>query len=243
MESTPKPETPFGGATKRTVQRLLKLIICGELSPGEQIRQQEMARQFGVSRLPLREALNVLAEQGLLQHRPNQGYFVTKRAPGELAQIRRMLHLLESEIVLSIAWPDGATVRTLRAMNDAMRKLVDAADWSPWPRLNRDFHALVLGLSPHRLIREEIERLLTQADPFFSAKYEQVAARIKTVAEHERIIDALVARDRQALAAAMAQHRHSNAEGVSIALAEAMPGDGAHAELLGPRISGRPQDD
>jgi DNA-binding GntR family transcriptional regulator len=241
METSAVPKAKFGGATEQTVQRLLMMIICGELSPGEQVRQQEMAEQFGVSRVPLREALNVLAEQGLLQHRPNQGYFVTKRAPGELAQIRRMLHLLESEIVLSIAWPGEEVLHSLRAMNAQIRSLIDASDWSVLPRLNRDFHSIILELSPHRLIREEIQRLLTQADPFFAAKFERPAARAKTVDEHERIIDALAARDRTALADAMHLHRHSNAEGMSIALAEAMPGHASDG-LLGARLPGLDDD-
>src|SRR5437660_1315975 len=70
-------------AMKAALQVLKTMIVNGELSPGEQIRQEEMAEQLSVSRVPLREALNVLADQGLLFHRLHQGYFVTKRAPGE----------------------------------------------------------------------------------------------------------------------------------------------------------------
>ena len=67
---TPPLKPPIGGAVERALQRLLMMIMCGELSPGEQIRQQKMAGQFGISRVPLREALNVLAQQSLLVHRP-----------------------------------------------------------------------------------------------------------------------------------------------------------------------------
>ena len=100
--------------------------INGELNPGEQIRQEEMALKLAVSRVPLREALNVLADQGLLYHRPHQGYFVTKRDPGQYAQIRRMLHLLENELMATIAWPGPNDLDRLRDLNAQMQCCVDA---------------------------------------------------------------------------------------------------------------------
>ena len=106
---------------ERALQQLRAKVVSGALSPGEQIRQQEMAEELGVSRVPLREALNVLADQGMLVHRPNSGYFVAKRAPNELAQIRRILQLLENELIASMEWPNAACISTLRALNDQMR--------------------------------------------------------------------------------------------------------------------------
>jgi DNA-binding GntR family transcriptional regulator len=227
MESETPQKPQMGGASEHALQRLLMMIMCGELSPGEQIRQQEMAEQFGLSRVPLREALNVLAQQGLLVHRPNQGYFVAKRGPGELAQIRRMLHLLENEIIQALEWPGEEILAELRALNERMRATVGQDDWSPMPRLNREFHNLVLTLSPFQLIAEEIRRLFTLADPFFAAKFERPSARLKTVEEHELIIVALQNRDRDALTSAMQAHRYSNAEGLTQTMAG--PGKVAHA--------------
>jgi DNA-binding GntR family transcriptional regulator len=208
MEAQTSPPPRISGATERAMRQLLTLIMCGELAPGEQIRQQEMAEQSGVSRVPLREALNVLAQQGLLTHKRNQGYFVSKRSPSELAQLRRMLHLLENEVMQSIAWPDEAQMGRLRALNESMRALIQREDWSEMPPLNRDFHNQILKLSPHHLIVDEILRLYTLVDPFFGPKFEQPSARAKRVEEHELLIQALQARDRVALMAAVAAHRY-----------------------------------
>jgi DNA-binding GntR family transcriptional regulator len=195
------------------------MIMCGDLSPGEQIRQQEMAGQFGISRVPLREALNVLAQQSLLVHRPNQGYFVAKRGPGELAQIRRMLHLLENEVMRTLQWPTEGELAQLRAINDSIRAKLAQEDWSELMRLNRDFHNLILTLSPFQLITEEIRRLFTLADPFFGAKFERASARSLTVQEHDTIIAALACQDRSALMLAVEAHRYSNAEGLTQTIA------------------------
>jgi DNA-binding GntR family transcriptional regulator len=221
LDTPQKPQ--MGGATEMALQRLLMMIMCGELAPGEQIRQQEVAEQFGISRVPLREALNVLARQGLLLHKPNQGYFVAKRGPGELAQIRRMLHLLENEVMHSLEWPGPETLAQLRALNERMAATVGQEDWSDMPHLNREFHNLVLTLSPFQLIVDEIRRLFTLADPFFAAKFERPSARAKTVEEHDRIIAALQARNREGLMHAVEAHRYSNAEG----LTQTMAGQGA----------------
>ena len=136
----------IAGAMERVLQELKALIVSGGLSPGEQIRQQEMAEQLKVSRVPLREAMNVLADQGLLFHRPNQGYFVTKRAPGEHAQIRRMLHMLENELMMTIRWPDDSMLQTLRTLNDDMRQRVRDSS-----RFHRDLNLSTTNLIARRL--------------------------------------------------------------------------------------------
>src|SRR5882672_1526105 len=163
MNRMPQPAQEAKAQRARSMesalQRLRAKVVSSELMPGEQIRQQEMAEELGVSRVPLREALNLLADQGLLLHRPNSGYFVAKRAPNELAQIRRILQLLENELLVSIEWPDSTCIDELRDLNGQMRECVYAADWTPLVRLNREFHLKIYELSPSRLILDEVKRL------------------------------------------------------------------------------------
>ncbi len=184
-------------AMEQALDRLRALIVTGELSPGEQIRQQEMADQLGFSRVPLREALNVLADQGLLLHRPHQGYFVAKRAPSELAQIRRMLQLLEDEL-----------------LNQEMRKHAAAAEWTPLMRKNRDFHFKIFSLSPHRVILDEVHRLWVLGEPFIALRMSSPEARLRTVDEHDEILRTLEKRDRKLLVSAMEKHRASTSTGL-----------------------------
>ena len=203
-------------AMERALQHLRAKVISGALMPGEQIRQQEMAEELGVSRVPLREALNLLADQGLLLHRPNSGYFVAKREAGELAQISRILQLLENELLGSIAWPNEQCIDTLRHLNDEMRVCATAIDWTPLVRLNREFHLRIYDLSPYRLILDEVKRLWTLADPFIATKMADAAARIRTVEEHDRLVDCLVRRDRALTLDAMETHRASTASGLTL---------------------------
>lgn len=203
----PGAATRDGGSVDRVLRELRSRIGRGLLSPGEQIRQEEMAEELGVSRVPLREALNILADQGLLAHRRNQGYFIAKRVPEELFQIHRMLELLERELMKAIDWPSHAQIAQLRDLNRQMAEFVDRPDWTEMIALNRAFHFIIFGLSSHKLILREVERLWTMTDVHISWKLSLPESRRRTILEHDRIVDALVSQDRKAAAAALDIHR------------------------------------
>lgn len=209
LASPRKPKT-----VELAIQQIRSKIVSGDLHPGEQIRQNEMADELGVSRMPLREALNVLAEQGLLMHRPNAGYFVAKRAPNELAQIRRILQLLETELLGSIDWPDGQCIDELRELNRQMAACVHTDDWTPLIRLNREFHLKIYSLSPSKLILAEVKRLWALADIFISTKMADTQARSRTVEEHERLIECLALRNMDRCQEVMELHRASTSRGL-----------------------------
>jgi DNA-binding GntR family transcriptional regulator len=196
-------------------KQLRAKVVSGALTPGEQIRQQEMAEELGVSRVPLREALNLLADQGLLIHRPNSGYFVAKRAPNELAQLSRILQLLENELLASAEWPEAEGVEHLKELNEQMRQCATAPDWTPLVRLNREFHLEIYSRSPYKLILEEVKRLWTLADSFIATKMSDTAARVRTVGEHDDLIASLIKRDRALTLATMEAHRASTPSGLS----------------------------
>ena len=206
------------GAMGRALSQIKDMIVNGELNPGEQIRQEEMALKLAVSRVPLREALNVLADQGLLYHRPHQGYFVTKRDPGQYAQIRRMLHLLENELMATIAWPGPEDLQRLNDLNAQMQRCVDAADTQQLIDLNQKFHFAIFGLSPNRLIMDEVARLWALIEPGMWDKFDTHQQRIQTLLEHERLIQTLAEQDRAACVAQMEQHRYSPEDGMPIEL-------------------------
>ena len=205
---TPKEREPRGAAMA-AVETLRSMLIDGTLGSGEQIRQDEMAEMLSVSRVPLREALTVLAGEGLLQHRLNAGYFVPKRTPSEVRQLWRMLTLLEDELLLTMSWPDAPLISELEQLNEEMRDAVEAEDWSRLLRLNRDFHFCMFGLSSERLILAGVQRLWTLASSVTALKVSHADAAVRTVIEHEAIIDALKKRDREQCIARMVAHRVS----------------------------------
>lgn len=199
--------TRDGVAVTDAVEALRYRVVSGALSPGEQIRQEEAADILGVSRAPVREALRVLADQGLLEHRTHVGYFVKKRTASELQQIYLMLDFLERKVMESIEEPSGDVVDRLVGLNREMADHVDAEDWSPMIDLNRRFHFEIFRLSPLNVVIEELERLWTIAASYIAQKYSTREMRQRTVDEHDDLIAALSPLDLALADKVLAQHR------------------------------------
>jgi DNA-binding GntR family transcriptional regulator len=199
--------TKDGAAVMRAVAELRYRIVTGELGGGEQLRQERMAELLNMSRVPVREALRVLADQGLLEHRVHTGYFVRKRPADELRQIYVMLAFLEGQVLADIAPADSATVERMRAINAEMATYVESADWGPMVDLNRRFHFEIFRLTGQNVMLAELERLWTIAAPYIAQKYAIVEMREQAIAEHERMIEALASGDRVELLRQFDEHR------------------------------------
>ena len=101
----PGPEAPMTalksdpiGRTALAVEianRLRQMILEGQLQPGEKINEKALTEQFGVSRTPLREALKVLAAEGLLDLIPHRGAVITRQSEAELSEVFCVLAALE----------------------------------------------------------------------------------------------------------------------------------------------------
>jgi DNA-binding GntR family transcriptional regulator len=207
------------GATRRVLEALRKRVLRGDLLPGEQLRQEQLALELDVSRVPVREALMILANQGLLTHHPNQGFVVTKRSADELAQVHRLLDILENELLNSFQWPDRTTLMRLKNVNTKMARLVDAADWTEVVPLNHEFHKILWALSSSTLIADEVERVWGLADAYIAEGYRSPANRASAVADHDRIIAAIQDRDIERLHAEHHAHRESTHTHVTQTLA------------------------
>jgi DNA-binding GntR family transcriptional regulator len=214
----PRPLVRDGAAVERAVALLRAKIMNGELSPGEQLRQEEMARELGLSRAPVREALHVLAQQGLLQHRPRSGHFVTKRKTHELAQVCLMLEFLEDEIMKTISWPSDDVLDELDRINNEIERRAFDHDLPAITELNYSFHFTIFRLSPQNMILDELERLWVIATPYIAAKLTSPDARLRTVKEHRRIVKALRSRRRAQVIEELARHRYQRTELQSVSL-------------------------
>jgi DNA-binding GntR family transcriptional regulator len=215
--------TRDGASVDRTVADLRGRILRGELNPGEQLRQEHLADAVGVSRIPLREALRALAVQGLLEHRPHQGYFVVKRTHAELEDLDWMQSILERELMQTIEWPGHELLTQLRDMNVQMRRLADTEHWLPLLPLNRHFHLSTFALSPRKLVLQEVERLWLLAEPYQAMSLADPDVRRRTVHQHDAILDALADHDRAAAVRALDNHRASTHQGVARLLLPSSP--------------------
>jgi DNA-binding GntR family transcriptional regulator len=190
------------------VATLRRQVLHCRLMPGQQIRQDEMAAALGVSRVPLREALRVLAGEGLLVHRPNQGYFVAKLRAEQFEEIVCLLDFLETELIRTMRWPTDEEIAHLRSLNAQVLEASQSADLATVTDLNRRLHFTIFRLSPRELLLAETERFWVLAQPY---RLLHVASSDigRSARQHEELIDALAARDRALCLRVTSDHRRS----------------------------------
>jgi len=186
-------------ASSRVAAMMRDAIIKGELLPGEQVRQQEWAEKAQVSRPPIREALEVLTSEGLLEHSPNRGYFVARISLHEMRQLYLMRRLLEKETAATAAWPSEAKIAELAELADRARAADARPDRAEHMELVEKFLLSVHRLSPDQLIVQAVVDLwartsVYRALSFTAVKISQIDDGILTA-----VLKALRENDRTAL--------------------------------------------
>jgi DNA-binding GntR family transcriptional regulator len=187
---------------------LRQLILEGQLAPGSVISQVELASALGVSRTPLREAMRMLQEEGLIEAEPNRRARVTRFDPRELDVVYGCRIMLETlAVVLSANVVDDTVMEALEVQLAAMREVAAAGGATlDWQRQHRAFHALLVGGAPDQLVRtigaygDRAERywlMLTRAEP---------AVHSMRDAEHAAILEAFRERDGAEAARRLARH-------------------------------------
>ncbi|MEU3614594.1 GntR family transcriptional regulator [Streptomyces sp. NPDC006872] len=202
--AVPKLERP-GPLRDRVYEALLELITTRALQPGQHLVESELATHLGVSRQPVREALQRLNTEGWVDLRPAQGAFVHEPTEDEADQLLTVRTLLEAEAArLAAAHADKAGIEALdeivaQGMMAVARDDVDAA-----VALNARFHAKVIELAGNAVLAE----LASQVDRRVRWYYTPVARQRghQSWIEHRDLIAAIVAHDEQLATQLMREH-------------------------------------
>lgn len=194
-------------AASRVVEEIEHLIISGELLPGQQIRQEDMAVRLGVSRLPIREGLRQLTAEGLVRHVHNVGYTVARLEQSEFDQIYLMRAALEREVLATLPVFDDKALREIRDCADRVEAAGARGDYLDMRLENQAFHFAMFDRSPLNLVVGELRRLWTLAMPYHAVYLYDPNGRARVVREHEKMIEALSMGDNQRLAQLMDEHR------------------------------------
>jgi DNA-binding GntR family transcriptional regulator len=136
-------------------EALVELVIAGRLSPGEHLVETELARQLGVSRQPVREALHRLEAEGWVDLRPNQGAFVHVPTDSEVDQLLDVRELLEVQTArLAAQAVTRAQVTRLRALCREGEAAVASGDTEGFVSLNNSFHAALAEIAGNAVLAE-----------------------------------------------------------------------------------------
>ncbi|NEY31290.1 FCD domain-containing protein [Streptomyces sp. PRKS01-65] len=202
--AVPRLERP-GPLRDRVYEALLELITTRALRPGQHLVESELAGHLGVSRQPVREALQRLNTEGWVDLRPAQGAFVHEPTEEEADQLLTVRTLLEAEAArLAAAGADDAGIAGLEELCAAGERAVAADDVDGAVALNARFHAKVMELAGNAVLAE----LAQQVDRRVRWYYTPIARRRgrQSWIEHRELIAAIADRDEQRATRLMREH-------------------------------------
>lgn len=192
---------------ERIAEEIEELILSGGYEDGARLNEAALAERFGVSRTPIREAIQRIALSGLVELLPRRGAFV--RQPGAVALVEMFEVMAELEAFCArLAAPlatDEALARLARA-NAACTGAVEAGDADAYYRANERFHHLLYALSGNRFLESEALRLHRRLKPYRRLQLRLRGRMAQSLAEHEAVVSALAAGDGERAAAAIRAH-------------------------------------
>lgn len=174
---------------------LRSAIVTGELEPGRLIRDTELAAQTGLSRTPVREALARLADEGLVESKPNAYTRVTpldRRSCLEAFMVLRALHVLA--VTTATPMLTSADVNQLRQTNERFEAALTAGDVDAALAADDDVHGVAVTVAGNRTLAVTLERLVPRIRRLERLRFRSLPGR-DSVLMHERLIAAMEAGD------------------------------------------------
>jgi DNA-binding GntR family transcriptional regulator len=190
---------------------LRERIFSRELAPGSWIDELKLAEEYGISRTPLREALKVLAAEGLVTMKVRRGAYVTEMSERDLTDVYHLLALLESDAAGVVA--TQASDAQLNELQDLHRELEKAmGNRERFFEINEAFHTRLLEIANNRW-RDQMVADLRKVMKLNRHNSLLKSGRMEeSLAEHRAIMAALNARDAEATALRMREHFKSGLE-------------------------------
>lgn len=189
------------------VSHLRDLIMRGDLRPGDKLPEQKLCERFGVSRTPMREAVKVLAAEGVLRLVINRGAIVAETTPQEIEELFPIMAALEA-VAGEQACKNAteAQVARLRGLHNEMVAHYEAGQESAYLQNNRLIHEAILEMTCNATLIGMYHQLLTRIHciRFIAGKSEEQWK--KALDEHEQIVAALEQRDGKRLGELLRAH-------------------------------------
>ena len=200
---------------------LREALHRGRWGPGAALRQEELAAEFGVSRIPVREALSKLQAEGLVVVEPNRGAFVAHHTAADVREIFDLRVLLECD-ALRHAIP-AHTPRTLRQLNALQAELDAEDDSNLWLAADAAFHEVLYAPSGRTKTLEMIAQLRASVTRLYRAHLSPNTRRKGWRDEHHALLQAVSGGHVQRAVAALTRHLRETEAVALAAVAQAPP--------------------
>ena len=220
MATKPMERHPhaIGGVDTRPLRQqiadaLQRAILDGELTPGEPLVEMDIAQRLGVSRAPVREALQLLARANLVETAPYRGTTVRRLTPTDVEEVYSLRTALETfALRRGMARDRGALARELRSVCDSMQEIAARGDWSRLAGEDARFHELLVAFADHGMLQQVWRDLHMRVRQIMALRNLQNDDSMEVYYRHVPIVDAIEAGDVEAAIAALEAHIASAAD-------------------------------
>ena len=199
------PASSIAQTTSSAVTRLLRQALDqGRWASGAALRQEEIAAELGVSRVPVREALFLLQAEGLLRMVPNKGMYVRTVSAGDLRELFRLRSLIEADVLAeAVPLHTAATLNRVETIQAALDKAASVADWIAG---DREFHEALYAPAQRGESMDIVRRLRFQVDRYYFARLKPGTRAQGWHEEHHALIRAVRRRDAKAALKVLQAH-------------------------------------
>lgn len=185
-----KSKHPIARTIAATLERR---IVDGTYLEGAPVKQADIAQEFGVSHIPVREALAALAQNGLIEISPNRGATVTKLSAEQCMELAEMRVVLEElamkSSILLLTEADISLARTALAKGKSSKSLEERAKW------NWEFHRILYSKADRPFLLGQLEVLWRHADRYLQYAWKHANYGTKSDSEHLQILEAVKLRE------------------------------------------------
>lgn len=192
METIERPKS----LTELVTEKLMDVIVNGELELGAQVSEARIAKDFNVSRTPVREAFNRLEMEGLLSVEPQRGTFVFALEPHELAQLCDARVCLETTALeLAIKADSKALSARLAECVANMTEALETGDVNRYLALDTEFHQHLFDCSENRFLNDAYQAIAKKMAALRNRLGRHAEHMDKSYREHQAIVDAVASED------------------------------------------------
>jgi len=194
-------------ATERVRTALADAIVSGQIGPGVLLDESSLAERFGVSRTPVREAIRQLEAIGFAEARPHRGAVVPHFTPEKLNEMFTVMSEMEALCARYAAVNATDDDRALlEAAHEGCSRAAETGDIDVYYEANLRFHETIYEISHNRFLADVTMNVRNRVAPFRKAQFRNFGRLLKSVAEHERVVAAILTGDAEQAAHSMRTH-------------------------------------
>lgn len=186
---------------------IYNLVLDGRYAPGDQLKESLLAREMGISRAPVREALKELIANGIVEYRPQVGNFIALLSPRRIVDSYTTRGVLEGYAIMTTRDEFGdEDIEELLAMVRNMQTLAEQGNRKMVVQVGGEFHDMLVGKSKNVQLAEYTKRLSLKLHVLFYKHWYSLYTPAEIGDRHKRIVDTLVAGDPVAIEVAVRDH-------------------------------------